>query len=72
MSGAAPCYRGHTLGRRVRREPARLTGPADDPRDIRTSQPLLVVDLTGEVICQELADTARGAGVPVAAWPRGR
>ncbi|HEY7920889.1 MAG TPA: hypothetical protein VIE45_14600, partial [Streptosporangiaceae bacterium] len=28
------------------------------------SQPVLTVDLTGEVICQELTDTARAAGVP--------
>jgi hypothetical protein len=32
------------------------------------SQPVLTVDLTGEVICQELTDTARAAGVPAAAW----
>ena len=32
------------------------------------SQPVLTVDLTGEVICQELTDTARAAGVPAAVW----
>ena len=32
------------------------------------SQPVLAVDLTGEVICQELTDTARAAGVPTAVW----
>ena len=32
------------------------------------SQPVLTVDLTGEVICQELTDTARAAGVPTAVW----
>ena len=32
------------------------------------SQPVLTVDLTGEVISQELTDTARAAGVPAAAW----
>jgi hypothetical protein len=32
------------------------------------SQPVLTVDLTGEVICQELTDTARAAGVPTAEW----
>ena len=32
------------------------------------SQPVLTVDLTGEVICQELTDTARAAGVPSAVW----
>ena len=32
------------------------------------SQPLLTVDLTGEVIGQELTDTARAAGVPTAVW----
>jgi hypothetical protein len=32
------------------------------------SQPVLTVDLTGEVICQELTDTARAAGVPTAGW----
>jgi hypothetical protein len=32
------------------------------------SQPVLTVDLTGEVICQELTDTARAAGVPASAW----
>lgn len=32
------------------------------------SQPVLAVDLTGEMICQELTDTARAAGVPTAVW----
>jgi hypothetical protein len=32
------------------------------------SQPVLTVDLTGEVICQELTDTARAAGVPSSVW----
>jgi hypothetical protein len=32
------------------------------------SQPVLTVDLTGEVISQELTDTARAAGVPTTAW----
>lgn len=32
------------------------------------SQPVLTVDLTGEVISQELTDTARAAGVPTAVW----
>ena len=32
------------------------------------SQPLLTVDLTGEVISQELTDIARAAGVPAAVW----
>jgi hypothetical protein len=32
------------------------------------SQPVLTVDLTGEVIGQELADTARAAGVPTTVW----
>ena len=32
------------------------------------SQPVLTVDLTGEVIAQELTDTARAAGVPAAVW----
>ena len=32
------------------------------------SQPVLTVDLTGEVIAQELTDTARAAGVPTAVW----
>ena len=32
------------------------------------SQPVLAVDLTGEVVGQELTDTARAAGVPVAVW----
>lgn len=32
------------------------------------SQPVLTVDLTGEVICQELTDTARAAGVPATEW----
>ncbi len=32
------------------------------------SQPVLTVDLTGEVIGQELTDTARAAGVPAAVW----
>ena len=32
------------------------------------SQPVLAVDLTGEVVCQELTDTARAAGVPAAVW----
>jgi hypothetical protein len=32
------------------------------------SQPVLTVDLTGEVICQELTDTARAAGVPTTRW----
>jgi hypothetical protein len=32
------------------------------------SQPVLTVDLTGELICQELTDTARAAGVPTAGW----
>ena len=32
------------------------------------SQPVLVLDLTGEVICQELTDTARAAGVPATVW----
>jgi hypothetical protein len=32
------------------------------------TQPVLTVDLTGEVICQELTDTARAAGVPAAVW----
>jgi hypothetical protein len=32
------------------------------------SQPVLTVDLTGEMICQELTDTARAAGVPTAVW----
>ena len=32
------------------------------------SQPVLTVDLTGEVICQELTDTARAAGVPASVW----
>ncbi|MGI8448990.1 MAG: hypothetical protein ACR2MP_17790 [Streptosporangiaceae bacterium] len=29
---------------------------------------MLTVDLTGEVICQELTDTARAAGVPSSVW----
>ncbi len=32
------------------------------------TQPVLTVDLTGEVICQELTDTARAAGVPATVW----
>ena len=32
------------------------------------SQPVLALDLTGEVICQELTDTARAAGVPATVW----
>jgi hypothetical protein len=32
------------------------------------SQPVLTVDLTGEVIAQELTDTAQAAGVPTAVW----
>ncbi|MCW2910552.1 MAG: hypothetical protein JWL68_5341 [Actinomycetia bacterium] len=32
------------------------------------SQPVLTVDLTGEVVSQELTDTARAAGVPAAVW----
>ncbi len=32
------------------------------------TQPVLAVDLTGEVVCQELTDTARAAGVPAAVW----
>ena len=31
-------------------------------------QPLLVVDLSGEMVCAELAGTARAAGVPSATW----
>jgi pyrimidine deaminase RibD-like protein len=31
-------------------------------------RPLLVVDLTGEVACAELAQTAAAAGVPAASW----
>jgi len=32
------------------------------------ARPLLVVDLTGEVACQELAQTAAAAGVPAVSW----
>jgi hypothetical protein len=32
------------------------------------AQPLLVVDLTGEMICGELIGTAQAAGVPAVAW----
>jgi hypothetical protein len=32
------------------------------------AQPLLVVDLTGEMICGELIGTAHAAGVPAVAW----
>jgi hypothetical protein len=32
------------------------------------AQPLLVVDLTGELVCAELTDTAVAAGVPAATW----
>jgi len=32
------------------------------------SQPVLTVDLTGEVVSQEFTDTARAAGVPAAVW----
>jgi hypothetical protein len=32
------------------------------------AQPVLTVDLTGEVICQELTETARAAGVPASVW----
>ena len=32
------------------------------------AQPLLVVDLTGELACAELAGLATAAGVPAATW----
>lgn len=35
---------------------------------VLAGQPLLAVDLTGEMVCRELAETARAAGVPVTAW----
>jgi hypothetical protein len=31
-------------------------------------RPLLVMDLTGEIVCAELAQTAAAAGVPAASW----
>jgi hypothetical protein len=32
------------------------------------AQPLLIVDLTGEMVCGELVGTAQAAGVPAVAW----
>ena len=32
------------------------------------AQPLVVLDLTGEIACQELAETAAAAGVPAVSW----
>ena len=61
----APALRTDVFGGSLRGWQALLTTHGTS---LLASQPVLAVDLTGEVVCQELTDTARAAGVPAAVW----
>jgi hypothetical protein len=59
------CLRADVFGGRLAGWQALLTTHGTS---LLAAQPLLVLDLTSEIACQELAQTAAAAGVPSASW----
>ena len=59
------CLRADVFGGRLAGWQALLTTHGTS---LLAAQPLLVLDLTSEIACQELVQTAAAAGVPAASW----